>query len=181
MDGSLHAANILSVVKPVTKKWEKQRKAEERGRRTRSSRSEVYAPRTNFTDVAGDILPPAYEVTSGDDHYSVDKRQFYYTARQPFLEATGRPITADYFSQNLLVRYVNQHPEETARWRITADARGTLILPNAGHAISVPVGTIEIQEHLRRTKVDQNWRDMYRGHPCRFPRHGPGAGREPSL
>jgi hypothetical protein len=44
----------------------------------------------------------------------VDKRQFYYAVREEFLQRAGREITADYFSQTLLIKYMNQHPEETA-------------------------------------------------------------------
>jgi hypothetical protein len=37
-------------------------------------------------------------------------------------------VSADYFSQNLLVKYVNQHPEETAGWKITASFTSTHFL-----------------------------------------------------
>ncbi len=99
--------------------WTKQRKAEEHGRRSRSSREYIYSDRVNFSDVASEILPGGYAHASGNGRYTVDKRQFYYAVREEFLERTGREITADYFSQTLLVKYMNQHPEETADWKIT--------------------------------------------------------------
>src|SRR6266852_5462261 len=112
---TISAADILSVTKSVTKQWTKQRKAEERGRRSRQSRIYVYSDRVGFTEVAPEILPAGYAHASGNGLYTVDKRQFYYAVRDEFHERTGREITADYFSQNLLVKYMNQNPEETAK------------------------------------------------------------------
>jgi hypothetical protein len=145
---SISAADIMAVIKPVTKEWTKQRKAEERGRRSRFSREYIYSDRVNFSDVAHEILPGGYAHASGNGRYTVDKRQFYYAVREEFLEKTGREITADYFSQTLLVKYMNQHPEETADWKITASPRGTLSIPNTGHDLRIPCGTIAIEEHL---------------------------------
>ena len=83
----------------------------------------------NFSNVAPEILPSGLAHASGDGRYTVDKRQFYYAVRDDFQARTGREITADYFSQTLLVKYLNQHPEETADWKITASPRGTLSTP----------------------------------------------------
>lgn len=93
----------------------------------------IYSHRVNFTDVARKILPAAYQHASGNGRYTVDKRQLYYAARDEFQKATGREIKADYFSQTLLVKYMNQNPEETANWKITASPRGTLTIPNTGY------------------------------------------------
>ena len=62
---SIDASDILSVAKSVTKEWTKQRKAEERGSRTRYSRQYVYSDRVTFTEVAPKILPGAYDHASG--------------------------------------------------------------------------------------------------------------------
>jgi hypothetical protein len=142
------ADDILASTKKVTKEWTKQRKAEERSRRPRHSRRYMYSDRVDFTEVAHKILPAGYAHASGNGRYTVDKRQFYYAVRDQFLEATGREITADYFSQNLLVKYMNQHPAETAGWKITASPRGTLTIPNTGFDTRIPCGTIAIEEHL---------------------------------
>src|SRR5262245_64921846 len=111
---SITAAAIMGIISQVTKEWTKQRKAEERNSRARDSREHVYSGRVNFSDVAHMILPGGYAHASGNGRYTVDKRQFFYAVRDQFLAETGREITADYFSQNLLVKYMNQHPEETA-------------------------------------------------------------------
>lgn len=144
----ISAADIITGVRKVTKKWTQQREAEKKGLRTRSSRQYVYSDRVNFTDVADRIIPAGYLHASGNGKYPVDNRQFYYACRDEFREATGREITADYFSQTLLVQYMNRHPRETASWKITASPRGTLTIPNTGHDWQVPCGTLAIEEQL---------------------------------
>ena len=101
---TINADDILGTADKVLKKWTKQRKAEERGRRSRASRAYIYSDRVDLTDVAAGILPVGYAFASGNGRYTVDKRQFYYAVRDQFREQTGREITADYFSQNLLVK-----------------------------------------------------------------------------
>jgi len=98
------AGMIQRVTTKVTKKWTKQRTAEERGRRSRSSRMYVYSDRVCFTDVAGDILEKGYQHASGNGRFTVDVRQFYYSCRKAFKEKTGNEIDAKYFSQNLIVK-----------------------------------------------------------------------------
>jgi hypothetical protein len=52
-----------------------------------------------------------------------------------------------YFANTLLVQYMNRRPE-TAAWKVTADPRGTLTIPNAGYEVRVPVGTLQIDDYL---------------------------------
>lgn len=47
---TIKASDILSVTKLVTKEWSKQRKAEERGRRSAASCRYTYSDRVNFSD-----------------------------------------------------------------------------------------------------------------------------------
>jgi hypothetical protein len=150
---SITADDIIGGCRAVTREWEKQRKAEERGRRSRDARVYVYSRRVNFTDVQDGILRAGYAHASGTGRYTVDKRQFYYAVRDQFQEATGREITARYFSDNLMIKYMNLHPAETADWKITASPRGTLTIPNTGHDLRIPCGTIAIGEHLRKASV----------------------------
>jgi hypothetical protein len=142
---------ILAVTRSVTKEWTKQRKAEERG--SRRPREYVYSDRVDFTEVAHEILPGGYAHASGGGRYTVDKRQFYYAVRDDFLKATGREITGQYFSQNILVKYMNQHPAETAAWKITASPRGTIMIPNAGYDLRIPCGTVAVEEFLSNARV----------------------------
>ena len=153
---TVSAKDILSVTKSVTKKWTKLRKGEERGRRSRSSRHYVFSDRVNFTEVADDILPSAYAHASGNGSYTVAKRQLYYACRQRFLDQTGRELKYEYFAGTLLVQYMNRHPGETASWKVTADPRGTLTIPNAGHDVRIPCGTLQIGGHLRKHEQGHN-------------------------
>jgi hypothetical protein len=143
------ADDILGITKKVSKEWTKQRHAEQTGRRTRATRMYVYSDRVNFTDVAASILPRAYAHASGNGRYSVSKRQLYYACREAFKNNTGRDLEYNYFAGTLLVQYMNRRPE-TEAWRITRDPRGTLTIPNTGHDTRIPVGTIQIDDHLRR-------------------------------
>jgi hypothetical protein len=147
------ADDILKITENVTREWTKQRKAEERGRRSRQSRQHIYSDRVDFTEVAHLILPEGYAHASGNGRYTVDKRQFYYAVRDEFLNMTGREITADYFSQTLLVQYMNERPEETAGWKITASPRGTLTIPNTGNDTRIPCGTTAVEEHMREAAI----------------------------
>jgi hypothetical protein len=166
---SFNAKDILGVTKSVTKEWAKARKAEERGRRSRSDRQYVYSNRVNFTEVADGILPGAYDHASGDGKYTVDRRQLFYAAREEFRERTGREITAKYFSSNILVKYMNRHPNETAHWKVTASSRGTLMIPNAGYKVQIPCGTIPIDNHLRETGLAVDPMDIDVSVPVEWP------------
>jgi hypothetical protein len=146
---SITATDILEVTRKVTKEWTKQRKAEERGRCSRQSREYVYSDRVNFTDVADAILPGAYDHASGGGRYTVPRRTLFYACREEFKNRTGRPMLWTYFSSKLLVQYMNRHPD-TANWKVTADPRGTLTIPNCGHDERIPCGTIQIDNHLRK-------------------------------
>lgn len=168
------ADKLKTATKSVTKEWTAQRKAEERGR-SRSSRFYVYSDRVNFSDVADQILPAAYEHASGGGRYSVSKRQLYYASRQKFLELTGRQIDYPYFANTLVVQYVNRHPEETSRWKITADPRGTLTIPHATSEVRIPCGTIQIDEHLSKARRSHDLFSINPECPIEWPSLAPGV------
>jgi hypothetical protein len=148
---TISGSDILAVTRSVTKEWTKQRKAEERNARARFSREYIYSDRVNFTEVVDEILPPAYAFASGGGQYSVSKRQLYYACREEFKNYTGRELEYDYFAQTLLVQYLNRNSD--LGWRITADPRGTLTIPGADHTTRIPVGTVQIDNHLSTARV----------------------------
>lgn len=166
---AIDASDILAVTKKVTQKWTKARKAEERGSRSRSSRMYIYSNRVDFTEVADKILPNAYAHASGDGKYTVSKRQLYYASREKFKEMTGREIEAGYFSQTLLRQYMNRNPIQTVSWKITADPRGTLTIPNADHEVRVPCGTIAIEQHLSDASEQVNPLELASKLPIEWP------------
>jgi hypothetical protein len=144
---TINASDIVTVTKSVTKNWTQHRKAKERGARSLFSPTKSESERLTFSDVAASILPEAYQHASGGGIYSVAKRQLYYACREEFKTWTGKELGADYFSNDLLVKYLNRHPE-TSDWKITADPRGTLTIPNAYHDVRIPCGTLAIEDHL---------------------------------
>jgi hypothetical protein len=147
------ADDLKRLTKQVTREWAKQRKGEEKGIRTKSARQYVYSDRVNFTDVAEDILPAAYNHASGNGRYSVSYRQLYYACRDAFQKQTGRELQYKYFAGTLLTQYVNRNSEAEG-WKLTADARGSLSIPNTGFAEDVPCGTLEIDEHLQEAAAE---------------------------
>jgi hypothetical protein len=169
----IDASDIQAATKKVTKEWTRQRKAEERGR-PQASREYTYSDRVNFTDVADDILPDAYDHASGGGKYSVAQRQLFYASRAAFKEETGRELDYNYFTGTLLRKFINQNPDLTATWQITADPRGSLILPNAGHEVRIPCGTLQINKHLSiaasngyediNPKLRTQWPSLAAGH-----------------
>ena len=141
------ASDLAKCLAGVTKEYTKQRKAEERNSRLFANRRYIYSDRVNFTDVAREILPAAYRDASGGGQYPAAKRQIYYAAREAFLKATGREITQDR-CDTLLLQYMNTHPAITSSWRVTANPRGTLLIPNTHQETRIPCGTLEIDRHL---------------------------------
>lgn len=170
----IKADDIFQVTRSVTKEWQKQVKAEERGRRSAASREYMYSSRVNATDVADEILPGAYHHASGGGLLPVSKRQLYYACREKFRELTDRELKYDYFAGTLLVQYLNRHARETAAWKVTADPRGTLTIPNAHHEVRVPCGTLQIEEHLREAQRDETLGDVIAALPTEWPSIGPG-------
>jgi hypothetical protein len=146
---TISAQDILGVTKAVTKEWTKQRKAEERSNRSVYDRRYMYSDRVDFTEIAKKILPGAYKHASGGGRYSVSKRTFFCACREAFRKETGRELKYNYFAGTLLVQYMNRHPETNA-WKVTADPRGNLTIPNAHHKIQIPCGTLEIEKHLQK-------------------------------
>ena len=170
---TVSAATIIRGIKKVTKEWAKRRKAEERST-AHEGRPAVHllGPgqlyRRGRQDSAG-----AFNHGSGNGRYPLSKRQFYYACREQFRELTGRPIKYDYFAGTLLVQYINRHPE-TDHWKITADARGTLTIPNCGHEERIPCGTLQMDEHLSDVDAEVDPYDVEITLPIEWPSVAPG-------
>lgn len=144
---------VKSVLQRVTKRWTKQRLAEEREDEREERRREALQSKRpaglNIKEAAERVLPDAYAKTSGPDNLPVKTRQLYYAARGPILELTGRTkLGQQYFSQQIVREYLEEHPESTAKWDIVYDARGTFYEPHTDEAIAV--GTLEIRNYLGR-------------------------------
>ena len=100
----------------------------------------------NTKSAAFQCMEAAYLKASSSGTYPALARQIYYAARPDILELTGKDrLSSNYFTQILLPDYLKAHPEAAA-WNIAFDARGHLLEPHTGQ--SVPLGTLEIREHL---------------------------------
>jgi hypothetical protein len=141
---------IIALVESVTKKWAKQKKAEERHAAAVLNRRYAMtggSDRTTLKDAAWKVMKEAYLKVSGPRGLPALARQIMYAARGHIQEITGEPLRDKYFTQTLLPDYIEANPDQCADWNVVFDARGHFHEPHTGH--EVPLGTIEIREYLQ--------------------------------
>src|SRR2546427_380146 len=121
----MSGSTITNLVQSVTKKWAKQRKAEERQTNARARRHEVMTRnyRETIKDVAREIMEEAYLKASSGGTLPAHARQVMYAARGEIQRRTERKLDDQYFIQTLLVDYLHEHPEKAKEWDIVFDAR----------------------------------------------------------
>ena len=145
----MNSAAIKRCVLGATKKWAKQRKAEERRWRSAMHRRDTWASSSlTQREVAFAIMADAYRKASGDGQYPAHARQIMYAARGEIQEKTGKALRDQYFTQRLLPEYMEEHPDETADWWVVFDDRGHLSEPHTGRNIGL--GTLKVQDYLAR-------------------------------
>ena len=147
----MDASTIINAVKTATKKWSKQRRAEERQASAAFRRRESMCRTHRVTqrDVAFDVMETAYKKASANGTLPTRPRQIMYAARPDILARTGdESLDGDYFSQTLLVDYMLESPQTTANWDIAWDDRGHFVEPHTGKEIGL--GTLAVREYLRR-------------------------------
>jgi DNA topoisomerase VI subunit B len=141
--------DIERIVREVTQRWTRQKKAEDREASRRLNRCAAMARsyRTTIKDVAWEVMPTAYKEASSNGKYPAKARQIYYAARRMILPRIDtEKLDADYFEQTLLPNYLQEHPAETTAWRIAYDARGHLAEPHTGRKIEL--GTVQVLSYL---------------------------------
>jgi hypothetical protein len=140
---------ICDAVRSVTGAWARQRKAEEReaSRVSRRRDALIRSRRTTIREAAWYVLPQAYLKASSGGTLPAHARQIMYAARGEIQRLTGRILDDQYFTQQLLPDFMNEHPSATAEWDVVFDARGHFHEPHTGRI--VPLGTIEVRRHLR--------------------------------
>jgi hypothetical protein len=163
----MDADSIIGDITAVTKKWTRQRRAEERHANARRRRATIYTQKDTVKAAAAEVMEAAYLKASGNGAYPAHDRQIMYAARDHIQDATGKPLDDKYFTQTLLPDYMNDNPGKTAGWDVVFDARGHLVEPHT--RTKVPLGTIDVRNYLG----GGNRRDG----PARvrglFPTHGP--------
>jgi hypothetical protein len=149
---------IIGAVQGVTSKWTKQRKMEERHAAARVRRWDVMTVSRAMTvkEAAYSVMREAYMKASAGNTLPARARQIYYAARGAIQELTGKSFRDDYFTQDVLPKFVAEHPELTANWQVVFDARGRLTEPHTSR--SVPLGTSEVEDYVGRL-ADPRWSD----------------------
>lgn len=142
---------IRDAVCKATARWSKTIKEEERDARRREERRQKLRRQANrkmsIVEAAFAVMPEAYMHASSSNTLPTKARQIMYAARRQILEMTGKDkLNSRYFSQVIVPRYLEEHPEETADWDVIYDARGQLVEPHTGRR--VPLGTKEVRTYM---------------------------------
>jgi DNA topoisomerase VI subunit B len=146
---------LSEMVTAVTKAWTKQKLAEIRHNDAMARRVErMTRPTRNWTikEAAYEVMEASYLLMSepadgGPDRLPVRPRQIMYAARPSILRTTGKQEFDDgYFTQNVLVEYMIDHPDETVSWDIIWDDRGHIQEPHTGRLIGL--GTLAVRSYI---------------------------------
>jgi len=105
---------IISAVQGVTKKWAKQRKAEERHASARENRiiAMTRSRQVSIRDAAWDVMEQAYMRASADGTLPANARQVMYAARPYIQSHADKPLGSrfdQYFTQTLLPDYIEEN------------------------------------------------------------------------
>jgi hypothetical protein len=174
----MDAMSIIKIVTAVTKKWAKQRKAEERSASNAARREAALrrSHRATIRDAAWEVMPAAYLKASSNNQYPAHARQIMYAARGAIQQMTGQPLDDQYFCQKILPDYLKEHEAETSGWDVAFDARGHLVEPFTGR--SVPLGTLDVRAYLAQVEGVRSacWEEAPATSRVRglFPTCGPG-------
>jgi hypothetical protein len=146
----MNASDMIKAVRAATKKWARQRKAEERDSSRQLNRryAMTHSDRVFQKEVAWEVMKAAYLEASSNNTLPAHARQVMYKARGPILARCTDKDTLDskYFTQTLLPDYIREHPGETADWDVVFDARGHFLEPHT--ATTVPLGTLDVRAYL---------------------------------
>ena len=152
VDASLPLEDAINY---VTSRWYKQARAEIRDLQARLNRADALKikPDKPMSQKAAayEVMEAAYLKASANGTLPANARQIMYAARPEILRLSKTDrLNSSYFTQTLLVDYIEEQSEQTADWRVDYDARGHFTEPHTGH--SVPVGTAEVRAYLRSVR-----------------------------
>jgi DNA topoisomerase VI subunit B len=142
------AGSLTTAVKAVTKRWLKQKKAEERQHSARANRNAVMARAGRETQkaVAFDVMERAYLKASANDTLPANARQIMYAARNAIQERSGQALNSSYFTQTLLPNYIKEFEPSWAD-NVMFDDRGHFREPHTNREIGL--GTAAVRAYLR--------------------------------
>lgn len=155
---AIKAGALTGMVGKATKKWTKQKKAEERNYNAYlNRRASMTSSRRTVKDAAYEIMETAYLKASSNGTLPASARQIMYAARGYILDNSDtESLDSNYFRQ-LLKDYIQDHGLED-EWDVTFDDRGTLHEPHTGKKI--PVGTLQVRSYLEKVVANQLKMDM---------------------
>ncbi len=151
-DESVAIRQALSeTIKRVTRRYAKKKK-QARRRLRQYELDEDNEEKNEIKTAAYKVMPEAYLMASDDGRLPVKPRQIMYAARPLILEITGGKIwgKADYFTQTLLPGYLEEFPEQTAKWRVHYDSRGHFREPHTETKFGI--GTAEVRDYIAAWK-----------------------------
>jgi DNA topoisomerase VI subunit B len=122
----------------------------------RAQRRETWSLKEAAYAVMKDAYEKASENLLGGPRYPANARQIMYKARPGVLALTGGKSwkNSQYFTQTLLINYIDDHPTETAAWDVVFDDRGHFTEPHTGRSIGL--GTLAVRQYtgLWRQDID---------------------------
>ena len=138
---------IIGLVEGVTKRWARQRKAEERDESARLRRADRLIHRDRPTSIkaaAYSVMEQAYLAASANGTLPANPRQIMYAARPDILAITGKDsLDSQYFCQTLLVDYIREHNLD---WDVVWDDRGHFVEPHTRKEFGV--GTLNVRGYV---------------------------------
>jgi DNA topoisomerase VI subunit B len=144
---------LAKCVRQVASEWKREKRHADRDDRLHRQQLErlrkaSQPKRLSLKEAAEAVMEQAYLQASGDKADPANARQIMYAARPRVLELTGGKCwkRSSYFTQTLLPRFVEAHPELTADWDVVFDARGRLIEPHTGKHIDL--GTLQVRGYI---------------------------------
>ncbi len=142
---------IIAAVKYITEAWTKQRKAEERNASALLRRTDALtaaAKPLTVKEVAYAGLARAYAAVSDNGQLPAEARQLYYELRPEILHLTQRDeVNAEWFTQGILIDYMNERRAETASWDVAFSDRGHFAEPHTGREIGL--GTLAVRSYVK--------------------------------
>jgi hypothetical protein len=144
------ANDMIDAIETATKKWTRQKKAEERhpgNIHYRASRMTKVAS-VKQKHAAWKVMEQCYRAVSGPRGLPAKVRQIYYQARPKIMALTcDKALDYNYFSQTLVPDYIEEHGVE---WNVVYDARGHFEEPHTNRRIGC--GTLEVDNYLGAIK-----------------------------
>ena len=133
---------LWKATKTLYKEEERRRKDAARQQKADRDRQRRAIRETSLVEAVFAVMEEAVEKATCNGSLPTSVRNLYYQVRPLIQRYTGKELRYEYFSQDLLPRYQEEHGPITGLYY---DPRGVLYEPHTGRA--VPLGTREVEEY----------------------------------